>query len=120
MQLVVKFNDSVVRQVESDKSEVTIGRDSEADIQIDNISVSRIHAKIIEGPNYYLLQDLNSTNGTFVNGKRVEQKYIKDDDEIVIGKHTIMVDIDNYQKKSKTWSSAQTDRTYKLNGSPLK
>jgi pSer/pThr/pTyr-binding forkhead associated (FHA) protein len=46
MQIVVKFNDSMVTQVESDKSEVTIGRDPEADIQIDNISVSRIHAKI--------------------------------------------------------------------------
>ena len=120
MQIVVKLNDSVVRQVESDKSEVTIGRDPEADIQIDNISVSRIHAKIVKGSNYYLLQDMNSTNGTFVNGKRVEQKYIKEDDEITIGKHTVMVDINNYQKKSKTWSSGQTDTTYKLSGSPLK
>ena len=116
MQLVLKFNDSVLRQIESDKSEVTIGRDAENDIQIDNISVSRVHAKIIEGPNYYLLQDLSSTNGTFVNGKRVEQKYIKEDDEIIIGKHTIMVDINNYQKKSKTWSSNQTDETYKISG----
>ncbi len=120
MQIMVKFNEKVVRQVESDKNEVTIGRDPEADIQIDNISVSRIHAKIIIGPNYFLLQDLKSTNGTFVNGKRVEQKYIKEDDEIMIGKHTILVDINNYQKKDKTWSSGQTDKTYKLSGSPLK
>jgi pSer/pThr/pTyr-binding forkhead associated (FHA) protein len=120
MQIVVKFNDAIVRQVESDKSEVTIGRDPEADIQIDNISVSRIHAKIVKGPNYHLLQDMKSTNGTFVNGKRVEQKYIKEDDEIIIGKHTILVDINNYQKKSKTWSSGQTDKTYKLSGSRLK
>ena len=120
MQIVVKYNDSVLRQVESDKGEVTIGRDPEADIQIDNISVSRIHAKIIEGPNYYLLEDLGSTNGTLVNGKRVTKKYIKEDDEIIIGKHTLMVDINNFQKKSKTWSSSQTDRTYKLSGSPLK
>jgi len=120
MQVVLKFNGSVLRQIESDKNEITIGRDPETDIQIDNISVSRVHAKIIEGPNYYLLQDLSSTNGTFVNGKRVKQKYIKEDDEIVIGKHTIMVDIDNFQKKSKTWSSSQTDKTYKLSGSALK
>ena len=120
MQIVVKFNDKVVRQVESDKSEVTIGRDSEADIQIDNISVSRIHAKIIKESNSFLLQDMKSTNGTFVNGKRIKQKYIKEDDEIVIGKHTVLVDINNYQKKDKTWSSGQTDKTYKLSGSPLK
>ena len=120
MQIVVKFNGKVIRQVESEKSEVTIGRDPVADIQIDNISVSRIHAKIIKATNYYLLQDLKSTNGTFVNGKRVEQKYIKEDDEIIIGKHTILVDINNYQKKDKTWSSGQTDETYKLSGSPLK
>ncbi len=120
MQIVLKFNDSVIRQIESDSTEVTIGRDPEADIQIDNISVSRLHAKIIEGPNYYLLEDLGSTNGTFVNGKRVTKKYIKEDDEIIIGKHTLMVDINNYQKKSKTWSSSQTDRTFKLSGSALK
>jgi len=116
MQIVLKFNDSVLRQIESDKSEVTIGRDAENDIQIDNISVSRVHAKIIEGPNYYLLQDLSSTNGTFVNGKRIKQKYITEDDEIIIGKHTLMVDINNYQKKNKTWSSSQTDETYEISG----
>ena len=120
MQLVLMFNDSVLRQIESDKKEITIGRDSENDIQIDNISVSRVHAKIIEGPNYYLLQDLSSTNGTFVNGKRVNQKYIKEDDEIVIGKHTIMVDINNFQKKIKPWSGSQADKTYKFTGSALK
>jgi len=63
---------------------------------------------------------MKSTNGAFVNGKRVEQKYITEDDEIVIGKHTVMVDINNYQKKSKTWNSSQIDRTYKMSGSPLK
>ena len=118
MQLVLKFNNSVVRQIECDKKEVTIGRDPETDIQIDNISVSRVHAKIIEGPNYYLLEDLSSTNGTFVNGKRINKKYIKADDEITIGKHVLMIDIENFQKKSKTWSSGQTDRTYKIGGSP--
>ena len=120
MQIVLKFNDSVLRQIQSDKTEVTIGRDPENDIQIDNISVSRVHAKIIEGPNFYLLQDMSSTNGTFVNGKRVDQRYIKEDDEIVIGKHTLMVDINNFQKISKAWRSGQTDKTFKLNGSVLK
>ncbi len=120
MQIVLKFNDSVLRQIECDKNEVTIGRDSENDIQIDNISVSRVHARIIEGPNYYLLEDLESTNGTFVNGKKTHKKYLKEDDEITIGKHTLLVDINNYQKKSKTWSSSQTDRTYKLSSLPRK
>ena len=120
MQIVLKFNNSVVRQIECDKKEVTIGREPETDIQIDNISVSRVHAKIIEGPNYYLLEDLDSTNGTFVNGKRINKKYIKADDEITIGKHTLMIDIENFQKKSMTWSSSQTDRTYKISAFPRK
>ena len=120
MQIVLKFKNSVVRQIECDKKEVTIGREPETDIQIDNISVSRVHAKIIEGPNYYLLEDLDSTNGTFVNGKRINKKYIKADDEITIGKHVLMIDIENFQKKSKTWSSSQTDRTYKIGAFPRK
>jgi pSer/pThr/pTyr-binding forkhead associated (FHA) protein len=117
MHIVLKFNDSVIRQINSDKSEITIGRDAETDIQIDNISVSRVHAKILKGPKHYVLHDLSSTNGTFVNGKKVKKKYLKEDDVISIGKHTILIDINNSQKQNKMWSSSQTDRTYKLNGS---
>jgi pSer/pThr/pTyr-binding forkhead associated (FHA) protein len=121
MYIVLKFNDSVIRQISSDKSEITIGRDPETDIQIDNISVSRVHAKILKGPKRYVLHDLSSTNGTFVNGKRIKKKFLKEDDVITIGKHTLLVDINNYHKQNKMWSSSQTDRTYKLNdSSPIK
>jgi len=117
MHIVLKFNDSVIRQINSDKSEITIGRDAETDIQIDNISVSRVHAKILTEPNRYVLHDLNSTNGTFVNGKKIKKKSLKEDDVISIGKHTILIDINNSQKQNKMWSSSQTDRTYKLKNS---
>ena len=84
MHIVLKFNDSVIRQINSDKSEITIGRDAETDIQIDNISVSRVHAKILKGPKHYVLHDLSSTNGTFVNGKKVKKKYLKEDETLKI------------------------------------
>jgi pSer/pThr/pTyr-binding forkhead associated (FHA) protein len=121
MHIVLKFNDSVIRQINSDKGEITIGRDPETDIQIDNISVSRVHAKILKGPNRYILHDLSSTNGTFVNGKKIKKRSLKEDDVITIGKHTLLIDINNSQKQNKMWSSSQTDRTYKLkNSSPTK
>ena len=62
MHIDLKFNDSVIRQINSDKSEITIGRDPGTDIQIDNISVSRVHAKIRKEPMHYVLHDLSSTN----------------------------------------------------------
>jgi pSer/pThr/pTyr-binding forkhead associated (FHA) protein len=118
MHIILKFNDSVVRQISSDKTEITIGRDPDTDIQIDNISVSRVHAKIQKEPKQYVLHDLNSTNGTFVNGKKIKKKSLKEDDVITIGKHTLLVDINNCHKKDKMWSSSQTDRTYKLKNMP--
>ena len=115
MRILLKFNNSVLRQIECDRNEVTIGRDSDNDIQIDNISVSRVHARIVKEPNFYLLEDLSSTNGTFVNGKKINKKYLKEDDEITIGKYTLMVDINNYVEKSQLWRSGEIDKTYKLN-----
>jgi len=64
-----------VKELKIDKDEIIIGRDPGNDVQIDNIAVSREHAKIVRDQNYYLIEDLNSTNGTFVNGKK--KKYLK-------------------------------------------
>ncbi len=126
-QLALIVDDVVVKLFPLEKPIVTIGRHQDNDIQIDNDGVSTRHAQIrvepselLEGHEEIVIEDLDSTNGTFVNGKRINKKYIKADDEIIIGKHTLMIDIENFQKKSKTWSSGQTDRTYKISAFPRK
>ena len=58
----------------SGMSEITIGRGGECDIQLDHISVSRLHAKIIADGSAFYLIDAGSTNGVIVNGKKVESR----------------------------------------------
>ena len=63
-----------------------IGRGPDNDLQIDAQYVSRHHAVIMAGPVHTTLEDLNSTNGVFVNGKRISRHTIKDGDRVTIGR----------------------------------
>ncbi len=65
--------------------ELYIGRGSDLDIVLVEDMVSRRHAKIITGDDYVILQDLGSTNGSFVNGERVRKVRLKEGDRILIG-----------------------------------
>jgi general secretion pathway protein A len=69
---------------------VIIGRTSDNDIQVDSRFVSRHHCQIITGAEGSVIEDLNSTNGIFVQGKRVRRYNLNDGDIVVIGKHEIM------------------------------
>lgn len=66
----------------------TVGRTPENDLQIDAKFISRNHAVILAGPNHTIIEDLNSTNGVAVNGKRVTRQTLKDGDNVAIGKTT--------------------------------
>lgn len=65
---------------------VSLGSGSDNDIRIDSTFVSRHHAEIISGPTECVLRDLNSTNGTFVNSKRIKRHALKHGDRILLGK----------------------------------
>jgi len=69
---------------------VIIGRTSDNDIQVDSRFVSRHHCQIITGAEGSVIEDLNSTNGIFVQGRRVRRYNLNDGDIVVIGKHEIM------------------------------
>ncbi|MGH8261244.1 MAG: FHA domain-containing protein [Steroidobacteraceae bacterium] len=64
----------------------SIGRTPENDVQIDTKFVSRHHAVILAGPAHAIIEDLNSTNGVLVNGRRVTRQSLKDGDAITVGK----------------------------------
>jgi chromosome segregation ATPase len=64
----------------------TIGRTPENDLQIDAKYVSRHHAVILAGPTHTIIEDLNSTNGVLVNGKRISRQLLKDGDQLTIGR----------------------------------
>ncbi|MEP7161631.1 MAG: FHA domain-containing protein, partial [Dermatophilaceae bacterium] len=72
-----------------------LGRDSGADVTIDDAGVSRRHAEIRvtrDGPHYAVtIRDLNSTNGTYVNGDRVDSHRLADGDRLTLGRSTLSV-----------------------------
>jgi pSer/pThr/pTyr-binding forkhead associated (FHA) protein len=88
--LILKFQDAVVEEYEFQTTPVTIGRRDDNDVVIDNMAVSGHHAVIEEeDPSYYVLVDLESLNGTFVNENKVTREKIFDGDAIIVGKHKI-------------------------------
>lgn len=64
---------------------LTIGRGRQNDIQIDDKSVSSTHARIIRTPEGHMIEDLGSSNGTFLNGKRIETSILRDKDRLRLG-----------------------------------
>ncbi len=87
--LVLTLNQSVLGEFSLDKERLLIGRKPENDIQVDNLAVSGQHAAIITILNDSFLEDLDSTNGTFVNGKLVKKHALKHGDVITVGKHEL-------------------------------
>ena len=94
LKVLVKFKGKVLYVVESDKSQITIGRGEENDIVIDNLAVSKQHARILRYLDGYSIEDLNSTNGTYLNEKMVSKAELKHKDVLTVGKHTLEILMD--------------------------
>ncbi|WP_243729098.1 FHA domain-containing protein [Nesterenkonia sphaerica] len=69
-----------------DKDEITVGRHPEADIFLDDVTVSRRHVRIVRGQGGFEVLDLGSLNGTYVNNDRVDRYRLCTNDEVQVGK----------------------------------
>ncbi|HEY7840711.1 MAG TPA: FHA domain-containing protein [Gammaproteobacteria bacterium] len=87
--LVLSLNGVVQGEYDLSKERLTIGRKPENDIPIDNLAVSGKHALVITILDDSFLEDLGSTNGTYVNGKLIKKHALKNGDVIAIGKHEL-------------------------------
>jgi len=87
--LTVRSNDKTLAEHELAKEEMTLGRKSDNDIQIDDPAVSGHHARILTILNDSFLEDQNSTNGTYVNGSLVKKHALQNGDVIAMGKHML-------------------------------
>ena len=89
--------------------EIIIGRSSDLDMVLVEDMVSRKHAKITTDENVVSIQDLGSTNGTFVNGEKVRKAELKDGDRILIGTSIIkIVFVDGEQTSHLTENEARS------------
>jgi pSer/pThr/pTyr-binding forkhead associated (FHA) protein len=88
--LILMFNKQVIKEYPLLKDSVSIGRDDDNTIVIDNLAVSGYHARIDMAGSTYILTDLQSTNGTFVNDEKVVSHKLVHGDNIAIGKHVIL------------------------------
>lgn len=71
--------------VEDEETDFIVGRDPQSQLAIDHQTVSRKHAKLTKKWGGFVITDLGSKNGTFVNGEKVEEKALNDGDEVVFG-----------------------------------
>src|SRR5512134_1947647 len=87
--LVLSIDNQVLAEYNMNKERYTIGRLPDNDIRIDNSAVSGHHSLIINILNDSFLEDLNSTNGTYVNGKLIKKHALQHGDVVTVGHHQL-------------------------------
>jgi predicted component of type VI protein secretion system len=87
--LILSLDGQVLAEYNMNKERYTIGRLSDNDIRIDNPAVSGHHSLIINILNDSFLEDLNSTNGTYVNGKLIKKHALQHGDVVTVGHHQL-------------------------------
>jgi pSer/pThr/pTyr-binding forkhead associated (FHA) protein len=87
--MIVSIDGVVIKEVQLTKDRTSLGRRPYNDIVIDNLAVSGEHAVLQLTGNEVFLEDLNSTNGTYVNGKAVKKQLLQNNDTVEIGKYKI-------------------------------
>src|SRR5882757_8251722 len=87
--LVVSLDGVVIKEVQITKDKTTLGRRPYNDIVIDNLAVSGEHAVLQMVGADVFIEDLNSTNGTYINGKAVKKQLLAHNDTVEVGKYKI-------------------------------
>ncbi|MFW6303161.1 MAG: FHA domain-containing protein [Candidatus Sumerlaeota bacterium] len=90
-ELIVKLGDQEINRIPVTKPVLTIGRASDNDVVIENLSISRKHAELRIQNNSFVVTDLNSSNGTRVNGLPITESDVEDGDIIGVGKHNLIL-----------------------------
>jgi pSer/pThr/pTyr-binding forkhead associated (FHA) protein len=100
--LVVSLDGVVIKEVQITKDKTTLGRRPYNDIVIDNLAVSGEHAVLQMVGADVFIEDLNSTNGTYINGKAVKKQLLTHNDTVEIGKYKIKFLVDESGEYEKT------------------
>jgi len=104
--LILSMDGLVLKEVPLNKERMSIGRKPHNDIQIDNLAISGDHAAVVTILNDSFLEDMNSTNGTLVNGQLIKKHFLKNGDVIELGKYKL-----KYLTEAPAADSADFDRS---------
>ena len=88
--IFLKFNEQVLKEIPLDKPRLTIGRKPDNDLVIDNPAMSGHHALIFSEEGVFFIEDLGSTNGTFVNDAKIHKEKLKNNDRVALGAHVLI------------------------------
>jgi pSer/pThr/pTyr-binding forkhead associated (FHA) protein len=122
--LVVSLDGVVIKEVQITKDKTTLGRRPYNDIVIDNLAVSGEHAVLQMVAQDVFIEDLNSTNGTYINGKAVKKQLLAHNDTVEIGKYKIKYLVEDGGEYEKTMimrpgSNAAAAAAYAAGGAPM-
>jgi FHA domain len=87
--IIVSLDDNLIKVVPLNKDRMTLGRRPYNDIVVDSLAVSGEHAALQVIGHDYFIEDLNSTNGTYINEQKIKRQILKNGDNIEIGKYAI-------------------------------
>jgi pSer/pThr/pTyr-binding forkhead associated (FHA) protein len=106
----IKLHDTIIKTFSIKEGQtITIGRGQECDISIDNTAISRQHISLCMNSGIYFVSDLGSTNGSFVNGKKIDiDEPVSESDTIIFGKF-ILTPADVMGSPSRVSASVSTD-----------
>lgn len=120
--VIVIFGGKEEKTYQLDRSRLVVGREPKCEIQIDNLGISREHCAFSQRGEAFLIQDLNSSNGTYVNGKKITEHFLNNDDEIIVGKYKLVFKNDQQQPAKEHQAPEQsapvpdTLNTYVMDG----
>ncbi|MFK7886180.1 MAG: FHA domain-containing protein [Gammaproteobacteria bacterium] len=117
--LILNLDGQVLAEYNMQKERYTVGRLPDNDVRIDNPAVSGHHSLVINILNDSFLEDLNSTNGTYVNGKLVKKHALQHGDVITIGHHQLrFVDDDKEDQDNDEFEKTMIIRPGAQSGAP--
>jgi len=112
--LILTFNKQVIKEYPFLKDSITVGRNEDNTIVIDNLAVSGYHARIDKAGSDFILTDLQSTNGTFVKDEKVVSHKLSHGDNVTIGKHVMLFVLTEKGKDEGEEQKMDMDKTMML------
>lgn len=115
--IILTMSGTVVREMVLPTGRITIGRHPQNDIALDDLAISGRHAAIVTTDTDACLEDLNSTNGTQVNGQPVRKHFLQDEDVIELARYRIRYQVDlQVDPVAQTAAGIKGPRIRVLNG----